>query len=645
MPWGDTCLPPTGANITLPPSGDRKIPLTIAIPVQSDGVCGSQPVATQESKYQTVATDYSGPCSTITNLGYAGSTPTTYRFPPGPDETLGLEVICKPGSPRPHSCGACVTYTKIVEGLPMPITISIPPTGTQTDGSVIVITPPPVPDADGDGTVTVIQPLPTGTDAITTTLQPGSPGDPTTVIVLEPTDALPGVTTITRPGTSTVPITSTILPAPGSGGTTSVIIVEPTSVPGGTVTVTTIVPGGPGFTTTLTATDPSEPDTVIIGTTAPAATITITSVITDDSPAFTTTIMATDPDDQDTVIIGIPTSDPAPTVTPDTTTFTVPIPAGSSYETTITATDDGPDNVIIGSPAPEEPNTDRGREFPTLPGLPPPDETGITNVPAETPDTTTENTITPIFVFRSDTTTAATEPTDGGETEDGETATPTPTGNPEEGESGEGGEGGEGGATGIDATPGPSETAPLADTFCDNIGFRYAMIPHNYYNSDAPTYSNVDVVGLRESRPVYVGQARKIGFPPYPGAPDFNLEYMAINHEAWINAVIAGEYTFELPFVDDIAFVWVGTDAYSGWTRENADAVLGIFGGSATLSLSRLAFTLLFVFCLSMAKAGTSFGLPFGTRTATLLRMRMASMKHTSSRIRAATLRLTSRPN
>src|SRR5687767_10983975 len=167
MPWGDTCLPPTGANITLPPSGDRKIPLTIAIPVQSDGVCGSQPVATQESKYQTVATDYSGPCSTITNLGYAGSTPTTYRFPPGPDETLGLEVICKPGSPRPHSCGACVTYTKIVEGLPMPITISIPPTGTQTDGSVIVITPPPVPDADGDGTVTVIQPLPTGTDAIT----------------------------------------------------------------------------------------------------------------------------------------------------------------------------------------------------------------------------------------------------------------------------------------------------------------------------------------------------------------------------------------------------------------------------------------------------------------------------------------------
>lgn len=61
---------------------------------------------------------------------------------------------------------------------------------------------------------------------------------------------------------------------------------------------------------------------------------------------------------------------------------------------------------------------------------------------------------------------------------------------------------------------------------------------------------------------------------------------MAFNHEAYLNAVIEGDYTFELPFVDDIVLIWVGEAAYSGWTRENAAAELGIFGGSTILTIN-----------------------------------------------------------
>jgi hypothetical protein len=181
--------------------------------------------------------------------------------------------------------------------------------------------------------------------------------------------------------------------------------------------------------------------------------------------------------------------------------------------------------------------------------------------------------------------------TDDGETatDDGEAETATATATDDgEGEGGEGGEGGTATATGAN----PSDTAPPADTSCDNAGFRYAMIPHNYFNGDAPTYSNVDVVGLREARPVYIGRNPDyIGYYlPYPGAPQFNLEYMAINHEAWLNAVIPGDYTIFLPNSDDITFVWVGSDAYSGWTRENADAELGVFAGvSRTVTVTLAA--------------------------------------------------------
>lgn len=385
IPWEDTCFPHAGGNVTLPPNKDRQIPLNVYIPAET-GVCGSLPVTRSASKPHATPVDYAGPCSTVTDYGYAGAVPTTYRFAPGPGETQGLAVVCEPGEYVPHDCHACSTYTKVVANCPAPVTVYLPPTGTKTDGSVVVITPAPE-------TVTSTQTLPPGSEGFTTTIKPDTPGKPTTVII-------------------GVPVTTTVK-----------------------------YPQGPEK---------------------------------------------------------------------ETTTITVPAPPQSTDEEVITATDGGPDTVIV----------------------PEPTESDTTTVPEVTEPTTTEYiTVGPTYTVH---------PTE-----------PQPT------------------------------VAPPVDISCENTGFRYAMIPHNFYNDDAPKYSSCDTEYFRTANPIWVDNIERIGSPPYPGAPDVSLEYMGIMHEAYIYAKVAGEYTFSVSYVDDIGFFWVGDNAYEGWTRENANGVVSSADGSA----------------------------------------------------------------
>ena len=416
MPWEETCFPQAGGNITLPPNENRGIPLTIYIPAETE-TCANHAVAQSVVRPQATAADYAGPCRTVTDFGCAGPTPTTYRLAPGPEETLGLAVVCEPGDAVPHSCDACNTYTKVAADCPTPVTVFVPPSGAETDGCVLVIAP--VADIEGN------------------------------------------------------------------------------------------------------------------------------SIAADDEA------LSLGPEGE-------------------TVTYTVPVASDSSYETTVMATDGGPDTVIIGDPAVETQDSDPENEDPDIPGVPTPTETGPTTVPEQTEPTTTEEVaITPTFVFDDDA-----ETTTMGEPDDDEEAEPTNTGTDDENTT---------------ADPGPAETVPPVDTSCDNAGFRYAMIRHNFFNNDAPTYTSADVDYFRTANPVYVGRVQRIGTPGYPGAPDLELEFMAFNHEAYVYAKIAGEYTITVPFVDDIVFIWVGEHAYESWTRANADGEVGIGAGSVLVVRFQLA--------------------------------------------------------
>ena len=48
-------------------------------------------------------------------------------------------------------------------------------------------------------------------------------------------------------------------------------------------------------------------------------------------------------------------------------------------------------------------------------------------------------------------------------------------------------------------------------------------------------------------------------------------EYVVANHRGYLYAQQAGVYTFSAPITDDVSLLWVGANAYSGCTRQNAN--------------------------------------------------------------------------
>jgi len=64
----------------------------------------------------------------------------------------------------------------------------------------------------------------------------------------------------------------------------------------------------------------------------------------------------------------------------------------------------------------------------------------------------------------------------------------------------------------------------------------------------------------------------------YGSTVDFQSDYFTLNHVGYIFAQASGLYTFTISQPDDIALLWLGSKAYSGWQRGNADAIAVISG-------------------------------------------------------------------
>ncbi|KAG9718134.1 hypothetical protein KCU73_g15175, partial [Aureobasidium melanogenum] len=131
---------------------------------------------------------------------------------------------------------------------------------------------------------------------------------------------------------------------------------------------------------------------------------------------------------------------------------------------------------------------------------------------------------------------------------------------------------------------------------CNNEGIRWAIYPNNVYNSDN-TYSQYDPTVIKPQAPEYQTTASVCGglyesdvgqISIYGSTQTFESDYFTLNHVGYIFAQTSGTYTFTLTQPDDIALLWLGSNAYSGWTRDNADATAVIFGNpsaSATVDL------------------------------------------------------------
>ncbi|KAF3922020.1 hypothetical protein ABW20_dc0106004 [Dactylellina cionopaga] len=137
---------------------------------------------------------------------------------------------------------------------------------------------------------------------------------------------------------------------------------------------------------------------------------------------------------------------------------------------------------------------------------------------------------------------------------------------------------------------------PKPDTSCGNIGMQHYASPNTDYNGNKNT--NIDLFDptvLKRRNPNAAGQTldnptlyrygvnTKVGMSAAATNPidiygtkhDFGqyADNIAINHRGYIFAPQDGKYTFSLPSSDDITLIWVGQNAYSGYTRQNADIV------------------------------------------------------------------------
>ncbi|KAL7912505.1 GLEYA domain-containing protein [Trichoderma velutinum] len=108
-----------------------------------------------------------------------------------------------------------------------------------------------------------------------------------------------------------------------------------------------------------------------------------------------------------------------------------------------------------------------------------------------------------------------------------------------------------------------------------SVGGEFANWRPEEYKTIQPDYQNVtNVIGgisFQDSAPKSVY-----------GSPPLSESDFVLNHRGYIYARETGTYTFTLNLVDDAAYIWVGPEAYSGWTGANADAKAVYSDGPAT---------------------------------------------------------------
>ncbi|KAI8962287.1 GLEYA domain-containing protein [Daldinia sp. FL1419] len=118
---------------------------------------------------------------------------------------------------------------------------------------------------------------------------------------------------------------------------------------------------------------------------------------------------------------------------------------------------------------------------------------------------------------------------------------------------------------------------------CNNAGWDWAYYANPLHN-DGEDYPGFRADVYKGRDPVFSAVAPWIGghlgytdaSPDtstfYGSAAELNSTYFALNHHAYLYVCEAGAWQFDISYVDDVVFAWVGETAVSTWTDENADA-------------------------------------------------------------------------
>ncbi|KAI4716600.1 concanavalin A-like lectin/glucanase [Aureobasidium sp. EXF-10727] len=142
---------------------------------------------------------------------------------------------------------------------------------------------------------------------------------------------------------------------------------------------------------------------------------------------------------------------------------------------------------------------------------------------------------------------------------------------------------------------------PTPVTSCGNQGINFAAYANKYsggqstygYPSFIPeTYKKVspwfsdDTTYIAESNDAYGDYINVYGYYPVDGST------LVLDHTFYLFASQTGYYSLNIPYTDDIQFVWIGNNAVSGWTRANADITQFWSSQIATQTPQTLAYYL-----------------------------------------------------
>ncbi|THY90877.1 hypothetical protein D6C93_06437 [Aureobasidium pullulans] len=113
---------------------------------------------------------------------------------------------------------------------------------------------------------------------------------------------------------------------------------------------------------------------------------------------------------------------------------------------------------------------------------------------------------------------------------------------------------------------------PRPSTDCNNKGYLFAYYGNDPYGNDV---ANMDATYTKQMTPTYNSTTNQgVGIygsewssvSLYGSSQMYSDNYFYLSHKGYFFAQVTGYYNFTIKDADDIAYVWMGDAAYSGWT-------------------------------------------------------------------------------
>jgi hypothetical protein len=160
------------------------------------------------------------------------------------------------------------------------------------------------------------------------------------------------------------------------------------------------------------------------------------------------------------------------------------------------------------------------------------------------------------------------------------------------------------------------------------VGAVYTLYPNpliNPYGLDDADYATFDASSYNppSESPSYTGAVEDINFAnsgigPVYGYSSLNTTYTTFVYHAFFIPTQDGSHTFTFQNVDDIAYLWLGSTAYSAWSESNYNvkAVFRNTPGMYTVSLvtsTCYPVTILFANAQQASSLNFTVTLPDGT--------------------------------